>query len=160
MAIYQSAQVTSGAPIAAPITGSTMTAVGSVSLTTALAVNDTVQLLTIPNGWAIVGLTLDCTQLDSNGVPTLAGLVSDVAATKTFIPTATAVGRGANGSVTFQSVGGTTGYAYAVTTSGGNPGSTTLQFKCTAAAATWTNGTMTLAVELQQLSGNSGAPFA
>lgn len=160
MATYQSAQVAAGTPVAAPQTGNTLTALASVSLTTALAVNDVVNLLVIPNGYAIVGLTLDCTQLDSNASPTLAGLVQDTSATQVFIPTGTAVGRAATGSVSFQSQGGSTGYAYAVATSGGNPGTTTLQFKCTAAAATWKNGTMTLAVELQQLSGAAGAPFA
>lgn len=160
MATYQSTQVANGLPIAAPSTGNTMTAVASASLTTALAVNDVVNLLTIPNGWAICGLTLDCTQLDSNATPTLAGLVQDTGAVQVFIPTATAVGHAATGSVNFQSQGGSTGYAYAIATSGGNPGTTTLQFKCTAAAATWKNGTMTLAVELQQLSGNAGAPLA
>jgi len=160
MAIYKSAQVIAGSPIAAPMHGATMTAVGSFTLTAALAVNDTVQLLTIPNGMAIAGLTLDATEIDSNATPTFAGLVEDTAATQVFIPTATAVGHGANGSVTFQGVGGSTGYTYAVSGTGGNTGSTTLQFKCTAIAATSVLGTLTLAVELQELSGAAGAPLA
>ena len=160
MANYQSAQVAAGTPIAAPQTGNTLTAVGSVALSTALAVNDTVELLEIPNGYAITGLTLDCTQLDSNVTPTLAGLVQDSAGTQVFIPTGTAVGRAATGSVNLQSQGGSTGYAYAVAGTGGNPGTTILEFKCSAVAATWKNGTMLLAVELQQLSSAAGAPFA
>ena len=50
---------------------------GSVALSTALANGDVVQLVTVPNGYKILNVTLDVAPLDVNASPTLTGTVGD-----------------------------------------------------------------------------------
>jgi hypothetical protein len=146
MATYTSAQVSSGT---IPINerGASFLVFGSIALTTALAVNDIVQLIQVPNGYKILNVTLDSDPLDSNAAPTLTGSVGDAVTAGKFITVTAAQLK--TGIVLPNNVPGSTGVVYAPAGSGGNAGGTVLQFKATANPATWVNGTMRLAAELQ-----------
>jgi hypothetical protein len=146
MATYVSAQV-SGGTIPINERGASFLVFGSIALTTALAVNDIVQLIQVPNGYKVLNVTLDCDPLDSNATPTLTGSVGDAGTAGRYI-TVTAAQLKAGG-VFPNNVAASTGYVYTPASSGGNAGSTVLQFKCTANPATWQNGSMRLAAELQ-----------
>ena len=146
MATYISAQVSSGT---IPINerGASFLVFGSIALTAALAVNDIVQLIQVPNGYKVLNVTLDCDPLDSNATPTLTGSVGDAGTPGRFITVTAAQLK--SGIVLPNNVVGSTGYVYAPASSGGNAGGTIIQFKATANPATWVNGTMRLAAELQ-----------
>ncbi len=146
MATYISSQVASG-QIQINERGASFLIFGSIALTTALAANDIVQLVQVPNGYKVLNVTLDCDPLDSNATPTLTGTVGDPTTAGKYI-TVTAAQLKA-GVVQPNNVTGSTGAVYAPASSGGNAGGTVLQFKATANPATWVNGTMRLAAELQ-----------
>jgi|SRR5882724_3160881 len=146
MATYTSTQVSSG-QIPINERGASFIVFGSIALTTALANNDIVQLVQVPNGYKILNVTLDSDPLDSNASPTLTGSVGDGTTAGKYI-TVTAAQLKA-GVVQPNNVVGSTGVVYAPANSGGNAGGTLIQFKATANPATWVNGTMRLAVELQ-----------
>jgi len=146
MATYTSAQVSSG-QIPINERGASFLVFGSIALTTALVNNDIVQLVQVPNGYKILNVTLDSDPLDSNASPTLTGSVGDATTAGKYI-TVTAAQLKA-GVVQPNNVVGSTGVVYPPASSGGNAGGTVLQFKATANPATWVNGTMRLAVELQ-----------
>lgn len=147
MATYTSAQVSSGT---VPINsrGSSFFIYGSIALTTALANNDIVQLVNVPNGYKVLNVTLDVDPLDSNASPTLTGVVGDATTANKYITTIAAAAL-KTGIVQVNNAVGSVGVVYAPAASGGNAGSTTIQFKATAGPATWVNGTMRCAVELQ-----------
>lgn len=72
----------------------------TAALSTALAVNDTVQLIEIPPYARVVGAVISADQLDTNGTPTIAFNVGDagygsVAAAASRYFSATSVGRAA-----------------------------------------------------------------
>src|SRR5579872_3333054 len=146
MSTYTSSQVSSGT---IPINerGASFLIFGSVALTTALAANDVVQLVTVPNGYKILNVTLDVDPLDVNAAPTLTGTVGDVTTPGKYITVTAAQLK--TGVVLPNNVTGSTGAVYAPATSGGNAGGTLIQFKATANPATWQNGTMRLAAEFQ-----------
>lgn len=146
MATYTSAQVASG-QIPINERGASFLVFGSIALTTALTNNDIVQLVTVPNGYKVLNVTLDVDPLDSNASPTLTGTVGDPTTAGKYV-TVTAAQLKA-GAVQPNNVPGSTGMVYAPATSGGNAGGTLIQFKATANPATWVNGTMRCAVELQ-----------
>ncbi len=64
MATYTSTQV-SGGTVPINERGASFLVFGSIALTTALAANDVVQLLNVPNGYKILNVTLDSDALDS-----------------------------------------------------------------------------------------------
>lgn len=146
MATYTSAQVASG-QIPINERGASFLVFGSIALTTALAANDIVQLVTVPNGYKVLNVTLDVDPLDSNASPTLTGTVGDPTTAGKFVTVTAAQLK--TGIVQPNNVVGSTGVVYAPASSGGNAGGTIIQFKCTNAPATWVNGTMRLAAELQ-----------
>ena len=146
MATYTSSQVASG-QIPINERGASFLVFGSIALTTALANNDIVQLVTVPNGYKVLNVTLDVDPLDSNASPTLTGTVGDPTTAGKYITVTAAQLK--TGVVQPNNVTGSTGVVYAPATSGGNAGGTIIQFKATANPATWVNGTMRLAVELQ-----------
>ena len=146
MATYTSAQVASG-QIPINERGASFLVFGSIALTTALANNDIVQLVTVPNGYKVLNVTLDVDPLDSNASPTLTGTVGDPTTAGKYITVTAAQLK--TGIVLPNNVTGSTGTVYAPASSGGNAGGTIIQFKATANPATWVNGTMRLAVELQ-----------
>jgi hypothetical protein len=146
MATYTSAQVSSG-QIPINERGASFLVFGSIALTTALANNDIVQLVTVPNGYKVLNVTLDVDPLDSNASPTLTGTVGDPATAGKYITVTAAQLK--TGVVQPNNVTGSTGVVYAPASSGGNAGGTLIQFKATANPATWVNGTMRCAVELQ-----------
>jgi hypothetical protein len=146
MATYTSAQVASG-QIPINERGASFLVFGSIALTTALANNDVVQLVTVPNGYKVLNVTLDVDPLDSNASPTLTGTVGDPTTAAKYITVTAAQLK--TGVVQPNNVTGSTGVVYAPNSSGGNAGGTVIQFKATANPATWVNGTMRCAVELQ-----------
>lgn len=146
MATYTSSQA-AAVPAQINLTGSSFILFGSIALTTALALNDIVQLVKVPNGFKILNVTIDVDPLDSNATPTLTGTVGDGTTPGKFITLTAAQLK--SGVVQPNNVVGSTGVVYAPATSGGNAGETVIQFKATANPATWVNGTMRLAVECQ-----------
>jgi len=146
MATYTSSQV-SGGQIPINERGASFIVFGSIALTTALANNDIVQLVQVPNGYKVLNVTIDVDPLDSNASPTLTGTVGDGSSAGRYITLTAAQLK--SGVVLPNNVTGSTGTVYAPATSGGNAGGTIIQFKATANPATWVNGTMRLAVELQ-----------
>jgi|HubBroStandDraft_5_1064220.scaffolds.fasta_scaffold72229_2 hypothetical protein len=146
MATYTSSQVSQGT---IPINerGASFLVFGSIALTTALAANDIVQLVQVPNGYKVLNVTIDVDPLDSNASPTLTGTVGDGGSAARYITLTAAQLK--SGSVQPNNVTGSTGFVYAPATSGGNAGGSIIQFKATANPATWVNGTMRLAAELQ-----------
>jgi hypothetical protein len=146
MATYTSAQVSSG-QIPINERGASFIVFGSIALTTALANNDIVQLVTVPNGYKVLNVTLDVDPLDVNASPTLTGTVGDPSTAGKY--TTLTAAQLKSGGVFVNNVAGSTGAVYAPASSGGNAGGTLIQFKATANPATWQNGTMRCAVELQ-----------
>jgi hypothetical protein len=146
MATYTSAQVASG-QIPINERGASFLIFGSIALTTALANNDIVQLVTVPNGYKVLNVTVDVDPLDTNATPTLTGTVGDPTTAGKYVTLTAAQLK--TGVVQPNNVVGSTGVVYAPASSGGNAGGTLIQFKATAGPATWTNGTMRCAVELQ-----------
>ena len=146
MATYTSAQVASG-QIPINERGASFLVFGSIALTTALANNDIVQLVTVPNGYKVLNVTLDVDPLDSNASPTLTGTVGDPTTAAKYITVTAAQLK--TGVVQPNNVASSTGVVYAPASAGGNAGGTLIQFKATANPATWVNGTMRCAVELQ-----------
>ena len=146
MATYTSSQVSQGT---IPINerGASFLVFGSIALTTALAANDIVQLVQVPNGYKVLNVTIDVDPLDSNASPTLTGTVGDGSSAARYITLTAAQLK--SGIVQPNNVTGSTGFVYAPATSGGNAGGSIIQFKATANPATWVNGTMRLAAELQ-----------
>lgn len=145
MATYTSSQVASG-QIPINERGASFLVFGSIALTT-LVNNDIVQLVTVPNGYKVLNVTLDVDPLDSNASPTLTGSVGDPTTAGKFVTVTAAQLK--TGVVQPNNVAGSTGVVYAPASSGGNAGGTIIQFKATANPATWVNGTMRCAVELQ-----------
>ena len=146
MATYISSQVAQGT-IPLNERGASFLVFGSVALTTALANNDVVELVQVPNGYKVLNVTIDVDPLDSNASPTLTGTVGDGSSAARYITLTAAQLK--SGVVQPNNVAGSTGVVYAPASSGGNAGGTIIQFKATANPATWVNGTMRLAVELQ-----------
>ena len=146
MATYTSSQVASG-QIQINERGASFLVFGSIALTTALASGDIVQLVQVPNGYKVLNVTLDVDPLDVNAAPTLTGTVGDPTTAGKYITVTAAQLK--TGVVQPNNVTGSTGVVYAPAISGGNAGGTLIQFKATANPATWQNGTMRLAVELQ-----------
>jgi hypothetical protein len=146
MATYTSSQVSQGT---IPINerGASFLVFGSIALTTALAANDIVQLVQVPNGYKVLNVTIDVDPLDTNASPTLTGTVGDGTSAGRYITLTAAQLK--SGIVQPNNVTGSTGFVYAPATSGGNAGGSIIQFKATANPATWVNGTMRLAVEMQ-----------
>lgn len=146
MATYTSSQVSSGS---IPINerGASFLVFGSVALSTALANGDVVQLVTVPNGYKVLNVTLDVDPLDVNAAPTLTGTVGDAGNAGRYITVTAAQLK--TGVVLPNNVTASTGFVNPPNASGGNAGGTVIQFKATANPATWQNGTMRLAVECQ-----------
>lgn len=158
MATYTSAQATAGYPINTPMNNSSVVLFSSLALTTALANNDIVQMIPVPNGFRVMNVTIDIDALDSNASPTLTLSVGDPTTAGKYITVTAAQAK--TGIVLSNNVTGATGNVYAIATSGGNPGTTMLQFKATANPATWVNGTVRMAVEIQQDSAIAAAAFS
>ena len=162
---YSSAQAASGAPVIAPMNGCSATIFGSFTWAAAFVINDTVDLVQVPNGYRIVDLTFDTDQIDSATSLTLD--LGDTGASARYLSANATVGRGANGaSANAVAMGGgmlsqTLGQTYSIATTGGNSGTTKITLKIHAAPGTGTtSGTMRLAAQIQQDSGQASAPFS
>ncbi|HEX7965717.1 MAG TPA: hypothetical protein VF651_08375 [Gammaproteobacteria bacterium] len=145
MATYTSAQVLSGT---VPINerGASFFVYGSISLTTALAANDVVQLMNVPNGYKVLNVTVDTDDLDSGASPALKFNLGDSGSATRYLSQSTLAQAGG---VAYNNVAGSTGYVYPIATTGGNSGSSLIQLVCTTAAQTWANGTVRCAAEMQ-----------
>ena len=146
MAIYTSSQAAVVNP-QTDMNGGGFTIFGSIALTMALAANDIVQLCAIPNGYKVLEVLFDSDPLDSNASPTLTGAVGDSTVAGRYVTVTAAQFK--TGIITPNNVPASLGFVYPPATSGGNPGNSIIQFKCTNAAATWVNGTMRCAVTVQ-----------
>ena len=85
----------------------------------------------------------------TRAVPNPTRVETDPATAGKYVTAMAAQFHTAGGFVQQNNVGGSTGVVYAPASSGGNAGGTIIQFKATANPATWQNGTMRCAVELQ-----------
>ncbi len=61
-------------------------AIAAADVTT---INNVVQLFTVPKGFTITGVRLDCTRLDSNGSPTLTLDIGDTTTTNRLVQAST-----------------------------------------------------------------------
>ncbi len=130
-------------------------ALSTIDLTTALALNDTINFLSIaaqadnPNGYgpSIIGMLLDSDQLDSNASPTLKLDVGDGTTAARFYNQTTIV---QGGGVAMPNVAGTIGYQPFASSFGTYTTQSNLTYNvigtCAAAPATWKNGNLRLLV--------------
>ena len=151
MATYTSSQVSSHR-VRGNWRGGAFVVTGSIDLTTALAVGDVVELCQVPNGYEVVDVIVNAPKLDTGTTPTLVFEVGDSTTAGRYISGSTI---GQTGGVARTSQPGGTAYTYTIgtnngQTSGGNAGATVIQLQCTAAAATWANGTVTCSVILME----------
>ena len=135
--------------------GASFYAYSSISLATALTANDLVLMCPVPNGYAIMDAVIDTDAIDSGASPGLRLALGDSGNATRFITSANTAVAGPQ----HANVPGSIGYAYSIATTGGNPGYTVMQVKCTTAASTFVTGFLRVAVELQQISNLASAPF-
>lgn len=162
---YSSAQAASGAAVQTPMTGVSATIFGSFTWAAAFVINDTVDLIQVPNGYRIVDLIFDTDQIDSATSLTLD--LGDTGSSTRYLSANATIGRSANGNTANAAsfgggmLTGTLGQTYSIATTGGNPGTTKITLKIHAAPGTGTtSGTMRLAAQIQQDSGQASAPLA
>src|SRR6185503_19864206 len=112
MATYTSAQVLSGT---VPINerGACFFVYGSISLTTALAANDVVQLMIVPHGYKVLNVTVDTDDLDSGASPALKFNLGDSGSATRYLSQSTLAQAGG---VASNNVAGSTGYVYPIAT--------------------------------------------
>jgi hypothetical protein len=156
---YKSTEVTAGYPVPAPMTGGVAEVVGHFVQTAAFVINDTVAMVTVPNGYQVTDVILDTQQLDTNGSPTITLDVGDATTPQAYIAASTI---GQTGGVVHAAVGGyTNNTPYAIATSGGNAGSTNVIVKVHAAPATGTTtAKMNLVVRYVQDPRQAAASFS
>lgn len=109
MAILTTSKVGAGVAPRANVTGA-VTVTATHTLSAALALGDVIQMVKVPGGATILGVTLSCTDLDTGGSPAIVLGVGDGASTARFIASST-VGQ-AGGVATLNAHGGH-GYTYA-----------------------------------------------
>lgn len=78
------------------VQGETLTITGQFNLSAALALNDVIQMVPIPIGAKIQGLTLSVTDLDSDGSPAITLSVGDGSSTARFVSASTIGQTGGN----------------------------------------------------------------
>lgn len=110
--------------------------VATYTFAAAPSANDLVQLMTVPAGAVITGVTLDSDKIDTNGTPTMTFDVGDGTTAARFISAATTPQAGG---IAYAGVAGTVGYTYTANTA--------LFLKVHAAAATFASGTVRVCVE-------------
>lgn len=145
VATYTSSQASLSSAAPGNMIGAAYWVTGSISLTTALTANDLVLLTNVPNGYLVMEVNIDTDALDSGASPGLRLAVGEAATPTRFI---TSANTGGGGNQRMNVAAGLL-YSYAVSTTGGNAGFTTILAKCTTAASTWVNGNMRLAIQLQ-----------
>lgn len=108
----------------------------SYAFASAPALNDLVQMMTIPAGATIVSVVLDSDKIDTNGTPTMKFDVGDGTVANRFLAASTLP---QTGGAAVANVAAAYGYNYAA--------NTPLFVKVNAAAATFAAGTVRLLVE-------------
>jgi hypothetical protein len=109
---------------------------GALSLlTTDLALNRTVALFRVPQGFTVTGLSVSTTDMDSNGTPTLTFKLGDTGDDDRLLAASTIAQTGTNN---YTGLVPTTGLLYQYTAE------TEILFTCSAAAATAVAGTLTV----------------
>lgn len=88
MATLYSTTVTAGNPPRWSL-GETKTVTGQYNLSAALAVNDVVQMVPVPKGALIQGITLGTTDLDTNNSPAVTLSIGDGNSTARFVSAST-----------------------------------------------------------------------
>lgn len=158
---YKSDYVTNGYPVPAPMNGCVMAIRASFTQTAAFVLNDVVQFFTMPNGYQIHDIILDTPQLDTNVSPTITLDLGDTTTAQAYIAADTGA-QGASGAVLHAKVAGYSATTpYAIATSGGNAGTTTIQMKVHAAPATGTtNKTIYCQILYSQQPGVASASFS
>ena len=120
------------------LAGNCKTVVGTYEITAALALNDVIQMVHVPDGATVVSTVLGTDDLDTNGSPTIVLDVGDDGDTDRFVDGATV---GQAGGITDTSDMAMTGFGYTYTADN------TIDVLVQAAPATGaTSGTITLAV--------------
>jgi hypothetical protein len=110
-------------------------AIAAADVTT---INNVVQLFTVPKGFTVTGVRLDCTRLDSNGSPTLTLDIGDATTTNRLVQAST-IAQAAESQVNPVLPAGVLGFKF--------PADTVIQMLVHAAAATPAAGTLILMLE-------------
>lgn len=156
---YKSDYVTNGYPVPTPMNGAVVAVKASFTQTAAFVINDVIEMVNVPNGYQVTDVILDSDDLDTNVSPAIVMDVGDATTSGAYISGST-IGQGggiARAAVTAY----TDNTPYAIATSGGNAGTTTIQVKVTTAPATGTTTkTIRLIVYYTQASGVASASFA
>lgn len=112
MATLTAATARTGTPArTAGLNGQPVTVYGEYSLLAALALNDVIQMVRVPNGARVIDVLLAAADLDTNGVPTITLSVGDGGATARYVSAST-IGQ-AGGIANGISVSTGFGYVYA-----------------------------------------------
>lgn len=111
MATLKSNKIAAKAP-ARDLPSGVLAVVGTYALSAALALNDVIQMVTVPAGATILNVILATTDLDTNGTPTIALTVGDGSDADRFI-TASTVGQA--GGVANLNASTGAGYKYSAT---------------------------------------------
>jgi hypothetical protein len=156
MATYNADKMLAGTQPRALPTAAGVKALSVATLTSPLALNDTINMLQLGSdpaigsggGPAIMGLALDCDDLDSNGSPTIVLAVGDGTVADRFI-TGTTVAQ--TGGVAYANKPGALGYKPFASSFSSYPSASlatyTIVAKVTTGPATWQNGSIRLIAE-------------
>lgn len=133
MATYKSAKVTANFPSRAKHGENEMFA--SVSISSAAASNDIAQFFTVPANATITGIFLSCTDIDTNGTPTVSIDVGDAGSTNRLIASSN-IGQAGGSTISLDP---TNGHGYTYTTD-------TLIYATIKTVATGATGTIKLSL--------------
>lgn len=136
MATKTTAKTVSTAQAKSALAMTSVTGTYTVSATNTIAATDVLQMVRVPAGATIQEVILSCSDLDTNGTPTLAMVVGDGTTTNRFIAT-TSIGQTAAGLVRMDQHGGH-GYQYTA--------ADTIDVVISAVATAATTGTIVLTV--------------
>lgn len=137
MATKTTAKTVSTAQAKSDLALTSVTGTYTVSATNTIAAADVLQMVKVPAGATIQEVILSCSDLDTNGTPTLAMVVGDGTTTDRFIITSGTIGRTAAGLVRMDNHAGH-GYQYTA--------ADTIDVVISAVATAATTGTIVLTV--------------
>ena len=95
MAIYKTTLATALTKAAPTVGGQASTVYAEVALTTALLINDTIQMIPIPNGARVIEWQLGADDLDSNGAPLITLSLGDTGSAARYVSASTIAQTGA-----------------------------------------------------------------
>lgn len=138
MATFTTTDLTGSQPFTGGLAGNLKTVVKSYEIAAALALNDVIEMVKVPNGATVVSVVLGTDDLDTGGSPAIVLDVGDGDNTDRFIDGATV---GQAGGITDTSDMAMTGFGYTYAAD-----DTIDVLVATAPATGATSGTITLAV--------------